>query len=151
MRRIFGPLPDPPANEILFTTAQRRSSIGRRHPLVLTGGNDSLKEQAFVRLAAHDHSPPVTTIGAILYSFARTNPAIELTSLGMPRCYRHLDPQATFLFFPTGSTHNIAFTTPNLLWLAGSHVYAQAATFSSGFNSLGIISSNGGDMLLNVN
>ena len=55
------------------------------------------------------------------------------------------------LFVPSGTTHNTQFPIPNVPAVAGLHMYAQAAVLGSPLTALGAISSNGGDMRLDVN
>jgi hypothetical protein len=92
--------------------------------------------------------PAGTAIGAIIFSFTQHNPGIDLTSLGMPGCQQYVGLDSSVVFVPSGGTGTLPINVPNNPTLSGLHVYAQSATFSAGLNALGVISSNGLDLLL---
>ena len=47
-----------------------------------------------------------------------------------------------------GASATSSLPIPNLPFLSGAHVYVQAATISPGANALGVLTSEGGDLLL---
>ncbi len=58
---------------------------------------------------------------------------------------------ASFIFVPSGTTFAPQFAVPNVPMLVGWHIYAQAVVLGSTFTTLGALSSNGGDMRIDVN
>ena len=88
--------------------------------------------------------PPATGLGAMILSFTRTN--LDLTFLGMAGCHDYVGLDSTFVLVIGGPTVNFGFGIPNATSYLGLRVYAQGGTFSSGFNSLGVIASNGGEL-----
>jgi hypothetical protein len=50
------------------------------------------------------------------------------------------------LFVVGGPSATVVFNIPNNPAFVGIHVFAQSATFSAGFNALGVIASNGMDL-----
>lgn len=95
--------------------------------------------------------PAGAPFGAMIYSWTQRNPGTDLTSIGMAGCFQHLDIDASFIFVPSGTTHNAQFAVPNVAMLVGWHIYAQAVVLGSTATTLGALSSNGGDMLIDVN
>ncbi len=95
--------------------------------------------------------PATATIGAMIYSWTQRNPGTDLTSIGMAGCFQHLDIDASFIFVASGSTAKIQFGVPNVPMLVGWHVYTQAVVLGATTTTLGALSSNGGDMLIDVN
>ena len=82
--------------------------------------------------------------GAITLGF--TNPALDLTPLGMATCSQYTDNLVTLLFLPLGSSTNAtAFNVPNAI---GLHILAQAFVYdpAAGLTALGAVSSNGVDL-----
>ena len=97
------------------------------------------------------HIPATASLGAMFYSWTKYDPGISLTSVGMDSCFLYVNLGASVLFVPSGPTANTQIAFPNLPALIGRHVYAQAAVLGSTATALGLISSNGGDMLMDVN
>jgi hypothetical protein len=90
--------------------------------------------------------PAGTALGASLLGLVQFNPGIDLTAIGMPGCSKYTDGSVTQIFLVGGSTANVAFNIPNVPAYIGIHVFAESATFSAGFNALGVIASNGLDL-----
>lgn len=95
--------------------------------------------------------PATATLGAMYYSFTKHDPGISLTGIGMATCFLYVNLDASAIFIPAGTTSNIQLAIPNLPQFVGRHIYTQAAVLGSTSTALGLISSNGGDMLMNVN
>jgi hypothetical protein len=90
--------------------------------------------------------PAGTALGASLLGLAQFNPGIDLTVIGMPGCSKYTDGSVTQIFLVGGSTASVVFNIPNVPAYVGIHVFAESATFSAGFNALGVIASNGLDL-----
>lgn len=88
--------------------------------------------------------PGGTSVGLLLLSFVRQN--LDLTPIGMQGCYQLANLDSKLLFVTPGPIATSALPIPNNTALLGLVLYSQAATFSSGFNALGILSSNGGEI-----
>ncbi|MEY3162225.1 MAG: hypothetical protein RIT25_2216, partial [Planctomycetota bacterium] len=75
----------------------------------------------------------------------------ELTPLGAPGCFQHVGVAATAVYLPTAGTGTLPFTIPNSQALAGVRVFAQSLALEPTVNPLGVVTSNGLDLLLNPN
>lgn len=95
--------------------------------------------------------PTGTTVGANILSFSQYNPGLDLTGIGMPGCRQYVGLDTTRVFLVAGSSASVALNIPNLPGLGGLHVFSQSATFSTGFNPLGVIASNGVNLKLDIN
>jgi hypothetical protein len=87
--------------------------------------------------------PAGSVLGATIFSFTKHDPGLDLTSLGMAGCRQYVGLDVSFIFVVTGTTGSTAVSLPNDPGLAGNFFRTQSATFSSGFNLLGVLSSNG--------
>ena len=92
-----------------------------------------------------------SALGVNALGFQPYNPGIDLTSVGAPGCLLFVNPVAKSLFLVGGSTASMPLSVPNNPALAGVHVYSQSMTFSSGFNTLGVVFSNGLNLGLDIN
>jgi hypothetical protein len=90
--------------------------------------------------------PAGTALGATVLGLAQINPGLDLSFLGMPGCFQYISPSSTVVFVVGGPSASVPFNIPNVPAYVGIHVFAQSATFTSGFNSFGLISSNGLDL-----
>jgi hypothetical protein len=95
--------------------------------------------------------PAGTAVGARILSFTQHNPGIDLASIGMPGCRQYVGLDSSLVFLVSGTSSSSSLGIPNNTGLAGLHVYSQTATFSAGFNPLGVVSSNGLQLKLDVN
>ena len=95
--------------------------------------------------------PGGSILGVNMLGFVQHNPGIDLTGVGAPGCALFLDPAAKSIFLVSGSSSTMALPIPNITSLAGVHAFSQSVTFSSGFNTLGVIFSNGVNLGLDVN
>ena len=85
--------------------------------------------------------PGGTPFGAVLFGAVQFVPGIDLTSIGMPGCFRHTDGQVSLLFFPAGASHTLGVPIPAATPI-GLQAFAQSATFSPPLTPLGFISAN---------
>ena len=87
--------------------------------------------------------PSGTTLGATVLSFSQL--AFPLDGLGMPNCTQYVGTDAILLAFPpAGATSFLQpIPIPNNAALTGIVLLSQGATFSPGFNPLGVVTSNG--------
>jgi hypothetical protein len=87
------------------------------------------------------NSPALALFGGITFGLA--DPALDLTSLGMPGCRQYTDALATVLFFvPSGGVPPIPFTVP---LAAGVELRCQAILYAPGsaLTPLGAVASQG--------
>lgn len=94
--------------------------------------------------------PLTSAVGATILSFTKHDPGIDLSGIGMPGCRRFVNLDSSQLFIPAGGTGSTSFFIPNNPVYVGAHVYAQSAAFAPGVNPLGVLSSNGWDLLVGL-
>jgi len=87
--------------------------------------------------------PAGSPIGATMLGLTEYTTGIDLTGLGMPGCWQYGSIDATLVFFPSGGTGSQPFAIPNATGLAGVILVSQGASFATGVNQLGVITSNG--------
>jgi hypothetical protein len=87
--------------------------------------------------------PAGTPLGATLLSFVQAIPPQDLTALGMEGCFAHVVGGVTHTFIAPGASASVPFFAPNVPGIIGLPLAAQSFTFSAGFNTLGVIASNG--------
>lgn len=90
--------------------------------------------------------PNGTAVGANLLGFGQFNPGIDLSIIGMPGCFQYVTLDAPVIFVVSGTTASMPLSVPNNPALTGMHLFAQSATFTTGFNAFGVLSSNGLDL-----
>jgi hypothetical protein len=95
--------------------------------------------------------PAGASIGAVSLGFTQFSPGLDLTPLGARGCFQHASFDGTFSFAVAGATQAFPLNIPNDLSLAGLHVYGQAVSTGPSSNALGIVTSNGVDLLLDRN
>lgn len=98
-----------------------------------------------------DNIPPSSFFVAILLGWAKIHPGVDLGPLGMPGCFRYCSPDGYASFFTGGSQFPITFPIPTGTYWAGMRLYGQAAAIDMNANALGALSSNGVEMLFNLN
>lgn len=137
----------PPATDISlsmpFVIGADQSGLGLRptsRPVL--GGTQTL---------AIDNSPAGTGFGFVLLGFTQYSHGLDLAPIGMPGCrqYCSFDFHAGVVI--SGANPSWSFPVPNIASFTGLHVHGQAVTLSSGVNTLGILSSNGVDMRIDLN
>lgn len=89
--------------------------------------------------------PAGTVFGVLLIGFVPVIPGLELSIVGAPNCYQNIDLNSAInnLFFVVGTSTTFPFGIPNLPSFNGIQLIGQSATFTAGYNSLGLILSNG--------
>ncbi|MFM1874253.1 MAG: hypothetical protein RL398_3675, partial [Planctomycetota bacterium] len=95
--------------------------------------------------------PANTLIGAVLFGFAKIDPGFDLGGLGAPGCSQYVGIDAVSVFVSTGNTNSLAQSFPNDPAFAGLPIRAQSAVFSGGQNALGLLTSNGVELVLDLN
>lgn len=93
--------------------------------------------------------PASAPLGVTIFSFTKHFPGLDLAGLGMPGCRQYVGLDASLLFLPTGGIGSQSFQVPNVAAFAGVTITSQSAAFVPGLNPLGVISSNGIELLLN--
>lgn len=88
--------------------------------------------------------PAGTALGAMILSFGRQN--LPLDVIGMQDCTQLVGLDARFILVVTPPTTNFGFPIPNNATFLGTILFGQAAAFAPGFNPLGVIASNGGEI-----
>ena len=92
--------------------------------------------------------PAAAVLTASLLSFTRHDPGIDLTALGMPGCFRYVDPDATVLMLGSGTVSRSLGPIPSGPGWLGVQVFSQSASLVPGANALGAITSNGTMLLI---
>jgi hypothetical protein len=87
--------------------------------------------------------PSGTLLGTAVFSNVRHDPGLDLTSIGMAGCRQYVDLDVTRIWLVSGPTGSVPQSIPNDPSFIGVQVNCQSATFSPGFNPLGVIASNG--------
>lgn len=95
--------------------------------------------------------PANSGLGATIFGFAEITAGLNLVGLGMPDCFQYLSLDASQIFIPAGGTGTQAFNIPNDAGLSGVIMLAQSAAFSPGANALGVVTSNGMRLLIDLN
>lgn len=95
-------------------------------------------------------------VSTILLSFQQVNPGLPLTGIGVaaPGCDYHISPFANLALSPLlfgAPTVSYSRTWPASTAYAGTRVYLQAFNLAPGLNPVGVISSNGLAVVLDVN
>jgi hypothetical protein len=127
-------------------SARMPFTTGPEHGLTLTASPRALLGNTLVLTTSS--IPGLTPLGSTIFGLTRFNPGIDLTPIGMPGCSRYVSLDASVVFIPSGTTGTIQATVPNSPTLTGTHFYCQSATFTPGVNPLGMLASNGLDLLL---
>jgi hypothetical protein len=87
--------------------------------------------------------PAGTLLGATVFSNTQHNPGIDLTGIGMPGCHQYINLDVSHVFLVSGTSATVPQPVPASTSFIGVQLYCQSATFSAGFDPLGVISSNG--------
>jgi hypothetical protein len=109
-------------------------------PLALAGSRPELGSTASLTTSS---LPPSTAIVVQALGVSRVQPALELTSFGMPGCFLHADLTALFVAPVVAGVAVHLLVVPNDASLVGYPVYAQSAALAAGVNDAGIVTSNG--------
>ncbi|MEC7584981.1 MAG: hypothetical protein VYE77_11745 [Planctomycetota bacterium] len=92
--------------------------------------------------------PSGTSLGFTLLSFTKFDPGIDLSSNGMPGCWQFVGLDVVTTFLPSGSVGVVPFQLPNSITFGGAEVRSQSATLSPATTPLGVITSNGIELVL---
>lgn len=94
--------------------------------------------------------PAAGLLGIQFLSFTKLLPGLDLTGLGMPGCtlYQAMDVALTFPL--AGGSGSQPFAIPNNLAFQGLLVAAQSGALAPTANALGLLSSNGVELVLDV-
>jgi hypothetical protein len=87
--------------------------------------------------------PAGTGFGAMMRSLAQAVPPIDLTSVGMPGCFSHLQAPVGSLFLSPTAAFTINESIPSNTALAGMTLVGQVVAYSPPLTPLGLIASNG--------
>jgi hypothetical protein len=87
--------------------------------------------------------PSGTLLATVMLSNVQHDPGLDLASIGMTGCRQYVDFDVMQIWLVTGPTGSVPHAIPNNPLLMGAPVYCQSATYSQGFNPLGVIASNG--------
>jgi hypothetical protein len=68
----------------------------------------------------------------------------------MAGCRQFVGLDSSVVFFPSNGSGTRSMTIPNNPAYSGLHVYSQSAAFSAGVNPLGVLASNGLNLLIGV-
>lgn len=94
---------------------------------------------------------PGTGIGFAVLSFTRHDPGLSLAGFGAPGCEQYVNNDVLRMFVVTSPVTTVPLLAggiPNNLAFTGLPLFGQAVTLSAGFNSLGVITSNGVALVL---
>ena len=127
-------------------------------PIVTEGDANALSLTASARptlgttiqLTAND-IPANAFLGAMLLGFGKLDPGLDLGALGAPGCAQYTSIDASSVFLASGTSHSLPQTFPSNPAFAGLRIHAQAAVLAPGANSLGLLTSNGVALGLDVN
>ena len=92
--------------------------------------------------------PSGTSLGFTFLSFTKFDPGIDLSSNGMPGCWQFVGLDVVTTFLPSGSVGVVPFQLPNSITFGGAEVRSQSATLSPATTPLGVITSNGIELVL---
>jgi hypothetical protein len=95
--------------------------------------------------------PAGALVGSTLAGLTEITAGVDLTSLGMPGCFRYTSIEASTIWVPGGGSGSTGFSIPNQAALAGVAIKSQGVALVPGVNALGVLSSNGLRLTLNPN
>lgn len=95
--------------------------------------------------------PAGTVFGGVFLGWSQVPAGIDLAGIGMPGCSRYCSQEFAYTVMAASPSHVFQFGVPAGATWHGIRMFAQAATLSTGFNSLGALSSNGIELLFNPN
>lgn len=97
--------------------------------------------------------PPATPLATFLFGLTKFDPGIPLAPIGMPGCFQYASQDVANLVIGPGATATRPFAIPANPIFAGQVVVMQAAAYNPPAvpNPLGVLSSNGVELLINPN
>jgi hypothetical protein len=87
--------------------------------------------------------PPASAFAAVVLSFTRAMPPIDLTTIGMPGCFQYPVGGSTLLYPAPGAAASTPLIIPVAISYAGLEVIGQSFSYSPLLTPLGVVSSNG--------
>jgi len=88
--------------------------------------------------------------GVLVLGVTKYNPGLPLAGVGAPDCFQHVSIDATLNFTLVGASSPSSWTIPNLPSASGLVIVGQSAIYSPSSNDLGVLASNGLDLLLGI-
>ena len=143
-----GPSADPTSSD-LSTRIPATFTLGANDQLPLALG---LSARPIIGTAVNwttTNVPAASGLGILGLGFNAIVPGFDLTLLGAPGCFQHVGVSATTAFLPTGGTGTVPLAIPNSAALAGVRVLGQSLALDPSINALGLVTSNGLDLLVN--
>ncbi|MEZ6038841.1 MAG: hypothetical protein R3F29_15280 [Planctomycetota bacterium] len=116
-----------------------------REPLRVTSDAPRLGNTAVVRTS---QVPAASPIVLQLFGFQPITPGFDLAVLGMAGCDAHLLTEVIETAIPFHGIANFQLTVPYATHLIGASLFTQSLAFSPGANDIGLISSNGLELVL---
>ena len=100
-----------------------------------------------------DNIPAASPLAGLIFSLTKHDPGIDLTASGMPGCFQYVNFDAVQLVIAPGTSHLSPYPVPNDPTLSGVLIKLQAAAYNPASipNALGATSSNGLELLVDVN
>jgi len=95
--------------------------------------------------------PAASTFAAAVFGFTQHLAGIDLAAQGMPGCRQYCSVDLVLGTPIVGTTANAGLGIPSSVVWQGLHLYTTALSFSPGFNSLGVLTANGIDLLFDLN
>lgn len=92
--------------------------------------------------------PANCPFGATVIGWTRHDPGIDLTNLGMPGCLQFASTESIAGFIPQSGTGTTTLTIPIDPGFLGVPLRSQSLALSPGVNALGVLTSNGIELLL---
>lgn len=87
--------------------------------------------------------PAGSPFAALVLSFVRATPAIDLTSIGMPSCFQHVVGGVNVIYVAPASSTSTSIAIPANVSYAGLEITGQSFSYSPSLTPLGMVSSNG--------
>lgn len=95
--------------------------------------------------------PAGSPLGSTLFGLTEFPNGISLAGIGMPGCFQYITGDAVAIFTPAGASGSTSYVLPNNTLFAGVIISTQSAVLAPGANPLGVLSSNGLRLLLDIN
>lgn len=116
------------------------------YPLYLVSGSRPIINTSVTMTSGN--VPAGSPIGAFVGGVSKLSTGIDLGNIGMPGCRQYSSQEAAIAFIPNNGIGSYVLSVPNDPTLAGTHIYMQASAMSVGVNPLGVLSSNGLDLMV---
>jgi len=125
-------------------------SVGRigQVPLTLAAQTGSRPAIGSTFNLVTSNIPNGTSFGIQILGFTRLS--VNAAPLGLSGCTQYVSTDGLFGFLVNGNTATFPISIPNNPGLQGVTVLSQSATFSAGFNPIGVILSNGGEIKIGL-